>query len=161
MLSRKELNHAVLWPNGTKAAYSLVSSDGEVVATVPLTVPVKGSELVRLMPDGFGVTLNNATLVFKEGAYTNERQPFDTVVVTERREVTMDERLARLEMRDANRQKALIEAKRSAQLAEKRLAEIEADSVIEAANDAKAAEAAVEAQEPSEAPAAGEGEANA
>lgn len=157
-MERNKLTHAVLWPNGAEAAYSLVSPDGEVIATVALIEPVKGSDLSRLMPDGFEISLNNATLVFKEGRYTNERQPFDTVVITERREVTLDQRLARLEMRDINRQKALTEAKRAHAKAEARLAEVEAQAVIEAADEAARADA-VEAEEAAKAKAIADAEA--
>lgn len=114
MLHRNELAHVMIWPEKKKGTIQLSNHDGEVLAEFEITSPVKGSELAKMMPDVWAVSLSGCLACSVAGAIeiTTYGQ-FDTEVVTERDQPTMEERFARLER--VQRRQAQIQAKLEAE----------------------------------------------
>lgn len=97
-LCRNALVHAVIWPNGPEASLALLDTDGVVQSEFRLTEPTKGSFYSSMMPDGFVLDCNGCTVLSMSGKLIVRTEvEFDTVVVTERAQVTFEERFARLE----------------------------------------------------------------
>lgn len=93
-MEKQKLTHAVVWPNGQKANVELVDPDGEVQAKVPIKFPVRGSDLARMMPDQYTLETEACTVVSLSGkVLVASEMQFDTAVVTERREITMEEKI--------------------------------------------------------------------
>lgn len=110
MFSRNELVHAVIWPDGRKSSIALIDPDGIVVATLPVREPLRGSDLSRLIPDGYCVDWDNCAVVNLSGEpVVRTVGQFDTAVVTERAELGFEERMQRLERRERRREKREIE----------------------------------------------------
>lgn len=107
MLTRNQLTYAVIWPSGPDAALQLVTDDGEVYGEMSVTEPLKGSELAKLMPDGMAIVADQCSLITTSGKIlVQTKTPFDTVVVTERAELTFEDRIAAMEVRERWRDRA-------------------------------------------------------
>lgn len=120
MITRDQLSQLVIWPQGQKAQLSLVEAEhGEALASYVIRGPVKGSDLARMMSPNFYLDVEGAIVVDMNGEVVIGKPiPFETTVVTERAEISLDERLSRLERREKRREKR-----------EKRLAEQNAELV--------------------------------
>jgi hypothetical protein len=115
MLKRNELVHAVIWPVTADAQYNLVAMEtveikGEptvkevILGEVPVTAPVRGSDLAKMIPDGCCVKYDGCTVVKLTGdILVRTVAPFDTAVVTEKAQMSMEERMQRLELRERRR----------------------------------------------------------
>ncbi len=142
MLTQKNLVNAVIWPNGPKAAIALFDTSaeggGEQVALVPITVPKEGREIAKMIPQGFSVDVQECTVVKLSGPIIKgTKAEFDTAVVTERPQITFEERLARLER--VERRKVIAQQKRIEELeaGAEELAAIKAKEAAEAEIDAE------------------------
>jgi crotonobetainyl-CoA:carnitine CoA-transferase CaiB-like acyl-CoA transferase len=130
MIARNQLTHAVVWPNAKNANVALVDCEGTVLGEVPVSYPLMGSELAKRVPDGYSVQPTGCNIVSMSGRLMVQTcGVFDTAVVTERPEVTFEERLARMERREANREKALAYEREKIARLEAELAE--RDTVVE------------------------------
>lgn len=106
MFTRNQLVHAVLWPSRPKASISLIDTDGVEVAKFPIDKPMLGSDLVRFLPADFHISMDNVYLATLSGRILIQtRLPFDTVVVTEKAAVSIEDRVARMERREQRRQR--------------------------------------------------------
>lgn len=106
MFTRNQLVHAVLWPNGPKATASLIDTDGVEIAKFKIEKPTLGSELCRFLPADFHLDAYDCVALTLSGDLVIEtRLDFDTVVVTERAEISIEDRMQRLERREQRRQR--------------------------------------------------------
>lgn len=106
MFDRNQLVHAVVWPNGRKASLSLIDTNGGIQSTFTVREPLRGSDLAKMVPDGYRVHCDDCHIVTMSGdVVVGTRAAFDTAVVTERAELTFEERMQRLERREARREK--------------------------------------------------------
>lgn len=106
MLSRNQLVHAVIWPKGPDSVVSLIDADGVDQAHVKVRQPMRGSDITKLIPEGYSVLPEECHVVTTSGELlVNKGVKFDTAVVTERPEVPFEERLAALERRERRRVK--------------------------------------------------------
>ena len=117
MFDRNKLSHSVIWPAGPDANIHLVNQNNDLVAAFEVKEPIKGSDLAKLIPADYTLDFENCIHVTMSGDLVIGRQiEFDTVVVTERAEVTFEERMARLErrelMRERERQRERLELQR-------------------------------------------------
>lgn len=158
MYTKNQLLNAVLWPTAAAASISLISPDGEVFGTFKLEKPMRGADLAALVPVHGEVSVKSVTVTgLRDELVIKTVVPFDTDVNTERRVITAEERLRRLELREdrreaqarADRQRheqeiAAYKAKDIADAAEaKRKADEEAAAIEAAAAVASAAEVSV------------------
>lgn len=121
-MHRKLLVHAVLWPMTAKSAVDLVDADGVVRGGFKLTSPMLGSDIARFLPADFELMLESVNVVSMSGKLVHTtRSEFDTVVVTERAVVDVEERMQRLERREQRRERR--EAKQLEEI--KRLRDLE------------------------------------
>lgn len=98
MFDRKTIVGGVIWPNAAKAKLHLVEEDGEVLGSIDVDLPIKGDDLVKLIPEGCGVLLEKCNVMRLRGPLMRKTtSPFNSIVVTERNSMTLDERMARLE----------------------------------------------------------------
>jgi len=105
MFERDQLVYAVIWPSASEALVQLIDTDGVVVAAYPVLEPLKGSEVIKMVPDGYCLGFERCHVVKTTGSIlVNTGVKFDTAVVTERAEVTFEERMARLERRERRRE---------------------------------------------------------
>lgn len=142
MLTKQNLVNAVIWPNGPKAAIALFDTSdeggGEQVALVPITVPKEGREIAKMIPEGFSVDVEECTVVKLSGPIIKgTKGKFDTAVVTERPEVTFEDRMARLERITLRREKAQKARMAELEAAAEELAAIKAKESAEAVKDAE------------------------
>lgn len=127
MFDRNKLVHLVIWPQGKKSAYTLTDGHGEVAAQVEVDEPIKGSDLARMIPDGFYVIVKDCTVLTMSGKLVvATKAPFDTAVVTERAVVTAEDRLLRLERRERRREERAAAAEAENKELLRRLKEAEA-----------------------------------
>jgi len=106
MFNRNQLVHAVIWPNSDHPSVYLVDADGEVKSHVNVAEPLKGSELSKMMPDGYMLDVSGCSVMNMSGKFlATTVAPFDTAVVNERAEVSFEERMLRLERREARRER--------------------------------------------------------
>lgn len=106
MLDRNQLVHAVIWPNGDDACVTLIDADGVYQSRFSVVQPLKGSDLARLIPPGYWLKFDGCTVLSMSGdVLVGGIAEFDSAVVTERREVTFEDRIAILERRDIRRQR--------------------------------------------------------
>lgn len=106
MLDRNTLVHAVIWPQGPNAMVTLVDPDGVVASVVKVKEPLRGSDLAKMIPQGYGVETDACTVLSMSGELLVRTEgEFDTAVVTERAHVSFEERMARLERRERNNAK--------------------------------------------------------
>lgn len=135
MLTRKELTHAVIWPAAAGAILRLIAPKWEVVnpetgeveemedvpiGQIELEGPMRGADLARMMPDGMLLGGKGCNIVSLSGEVVHQtKRQFETVVVTERAERTLEDRLAAIESANRRRQ-------REHEAVMKRLAEKEA-----------------------------------
>lgn len=131
MFTRNQLVHAVLWPLAKRVSITMLDAEGVVHGEFVISKPMLGSELARMVPDGLFVAGEEGELsVFSMSGdpVIATRVEFDTEVVTEKREMTLEERFAQLEMRQrraAEREARLREQnKRLAAEAEAALAQV-------------------------------------
>lgn len=117
---RNQLVHAVIWPQGPDAASAtLYDTDGVVLSEVPITEPVKGSVWSALMPQGYKLDIAGCTVISMSGeVVVKTRTDFDTVVVTERAEVSIEETIRRMTVK-AMRQERAREERRAQRQAER------------------------------------------
>lgn len=107
MIQRNKLVQAVIWPAGPNAHYSLIDAEGVELARVAVAAPVKGFDLAKVVPPGLSVDVTDCEVLSMTGKnVARTRAQFDTAVVTERPEITFEERMARLERRDKRREEA-------------------------------------------------------
>lgn len=112
---RNQLVHAVIWPNAKDAAIALYDTVGVEVSRVKIDHPKKGADISRMMPQEYLLGVVGCTVVSLSGKpVVSTKAPFDTSVVTERPEVTFEERLARMERTELRRRKR--EAQREAEM---------------------------------------------
>lgn len=105
LFDRNQLVHAVIWPNGKNPGLTLVDTDGVVQSHVAIRMPVKGSELAKMMPPGHFVEPDQCTILSMSGRLmVGAKAPFDTAVVTERAEIGFEERMQRLERKERRRE---------------------------------------------------------
>ncbi|KJZ25120.1 hypothetical protein [Tritonibacter mobilis] len=95
---RNQLVHAVIWPEGPDgASATLYDTDGVVLSEVPITEPVKGSVWSSLMPQGYKIDIAGCNVISMSGeVVVATRTEFDTVVVTERAEVSLEHTMQRM-----------------------------------------------------------------
>ncbi len=109
MFDRNELVHAVFWPDAEhpkEAKINLVDTDGVVQGEIDLDRPIKGAELASMVPNGFYLSpLKCIALSMSGKQVVATKAPFDTAVVTERPEVSFEDRMARLERREMRRER--------------------------------------------------------
>lgn len=150
-LCRNALVHAVIWPKGPKASIALIDTDeGVVHSEFKLTEPVKGSVYAAMMPDGFVLDCNGCTVLSMSGKLiVRTETEFDTVVVTERAEVTFEDRMQRLERRERRRERRERQLEEEARTLRERLAQREGDAeaVVEPSEPETAPEAATEPED--------------
>ena len=103
---RNGLVHLTVFPSGESASYALHDPQtGEVYAIVPVRDPIRGSDLSKMIPDGLHVEFADCVVFNLSGKLLiGTAIEFDTCVVTERAEITIEERLQRMELRDQRRQ---------------------------------------------------------
>lgn len=100
MFQRNELAHLVMWPREAKAKVELVDEEGVVLSALPVDWPLKGSDIAKMVPEGFCIDPNGCTVVTMSGdILVSTVGEFDTAVVTERPEITFEQRMALLERR--------------------------------------------------------------
>lgn len=129
MFDRNKLVHAVIWPAGEKPLVTLLDAEGVVLGEVVVREPLKGSELSKMIPQGCELEIDQCTVVNMSGEVIVETAlPFDTAVVTEKREETFEERLANMERRIKRREKR---AERLEQEHRARMQELEDARVVE------------------------------
>lgn len=98
LFKRDDLVHAVIWPKGKSACVSLIDAYGVEQSLYPVRAPRKGSELAKMIPQGYSLLVHECLVVNMSGKLViGTSAPFDTSVVTERAEVTFEERMNRLE----------------------------------------------------------------
>lgn len=125
-LTRNKLTHSVFWPGKGDSTFALVNPDGEVLPEVFFNAPFRGSDIAKLVPDGFEILTDNAVVLSMSGkVLIGEPTDFDTVVVTQRAEVSLEDRLAQLERKDRNRDKDLRKLKREKRKLEEELGALE------------------------------------
>lgn len=101
MFDRNQLVHAVIWPIDELSAAALIDTDGVIQGRMPVYKPVKGDELSRMIPKGYCLDFENCHVIKMSGdILVRTIGVFDTAVVTERAEVTFEERMQRLERRE-------------------------------------------------------------
>ena len=117
MLNKRNLVGIMIWPATAHAAISLYAStetitdDGEVleaipVATFPLKEPMRGDVLSRLVPDYAVVGLVDCAILDETDRNEyNTKQAFDTAVVTERVQTSLEDRLLMLERKQVRAQR--------------------------------------------------------
>lgn len=104
-LSRNELVHAVIWPKGNKSNLALIDGEGVIHGRITVEEPLRGSDLAKMIPDGLWLDPQNCTVISMSGELlVNTKAPFDTAVVTERAETSLEQRLAMLERRERRRE---------------------------------------------------------
>lgn len=97
-MKRQELANVVIWPAGSNAIMRLLTEDGEPIAEYGIQAPVKGSELAKLVPEGMVVDASEAVVVRMTGKIVHQtKTDFETIVVTERAEKTLEERIQQIE----------------------------------------------------------------
>ena len=102
---RNDLVHAVIWPKGPAALAILYDTDGVIQGDVPIKDPVRGSVFANMMPEGYQISFSDCGVMSMSGELViATRTPFDTCVVTEKREMTFEDRLIAMERRDRRRQ---------------------------------------------------------
>jgi len=105
VFSKDDLVFAVIWPNGDDANMSLIDADGVYLAHVPVKAPVKGADLARMVPKGFKVDTAKCVVVHTNGGLmARTKAPFDTAVVTERRELSFEEKMQSFVRTEVRRQ---------------------------------------------------------
>lgn len=107
MFERNEIVHSVIWPAGTEPVVALIDVDGVQQGHFWLKEPMRGSELAKQIPADWFLQFQECTLVKMTGEVViGNKIPFDTKVVTERAELTYEQRLLAVERRDKHRAKA-------------------------------------------------------
>jgi hypothetical protein len=135
MFDRNQLVHAVIWPNEKPSQIALVDAEGEVRSTVTFKLPMRGSDVAKWMPDGYQLDVGGCTVVSMSGrVMVNTVAPFDSAVVTERPEVTFEDRMLRLERRDKRREERAAQLERQYQTALTELRE-QREEVVEDVTD--------------------------
>ena len=110
MYDRNQLVHAVIWPKGKTATITMLDAEGVVHSEFAVREPMKGSELSKMIPPGYGVEFDDCTVLSMSGEIlVRTVGEFDTAVVTERAQVTAEERLQRLERREMRRERRELE----------------------------------------------------
>lgn len=136
MYDRNQISHLVFWPNGKGSSLALVSDQGEVLSQLDVKEPVKGSELAKFVPNGYSLDPGGCVVLSMAGQIiVGTKAPFDTSVVTERAEVTFEERMARLERIEVNnRRRQVLLEKRNQELM-RQLQQHEAEPQVEVAQE--------------------------
>lgn len=99
-LCRNKLVHAVIWPKGENPRIALIDTDGVEQSVLTITEPVKGQHYSNMLPEGYHLEVQDCHVVSMSGKLVIATPvPFDTAVVTERAELTFEERLERMERR--------------------------------------------------------------
>lgn len=97
VFDRNELKAVIVWPVNGKVVVSLVNEDGEILASHEWNEPVSGNRLAEMVPEGVKLDLDGFILQGRNGGFARMRGRFDTDVNPERRVVTLEERLGRIE----------------------------------------------------------------
>ncbi|MGR3624505.1 hypothetical protein [Pseudophaeobacter sp.] len=104
MYDRNQLVHAVIWPVAGVGAATLLDGEGVLQSQIEIREPVLGSQLSKMIPQDFFLDVHDCTVVSMSGQLVvATKSEFDTVVVTERAALDYEERMQRLERRDARR----------------------------------------------------------
>lgn len=163
MFERNDLLHLVFWPNAAEGAgFDLVTEGGEVKGGFAIQKPITGVELQRFVPQGLSVVAHSCAVYGLAGRLvTITETPFDSAVVTEKREETFEDRFAKLEgrVRRSEQREAKLAKENAQLLAERAKAASEA---AQAERDAQAASDEVtppdDGQQPPVAPEGGAGD---
>lgn len=134
MFARNKMVHWVFWPAlKEQSRLELYGPDGDMIAVWPVKEPIKGDVVARMVPDGHFIEAIKCTVVSMSGRLiVGGKGAFDTVVVTERPVLTMDQRLEALERRERRRERLAQEAERQRQADhERRMKALEQGEVIE------------------------------
>lgn len=130
MFERDELLHLVFWPKGdVSSGLDVLNKEGEVLGGFPIVKPMRGFDLQRLVPGGYCIKPFGCAVFGLAGALvTITETPFDSAVVTEKREETFEDRFAKLEgrVRRAEQREAKLAKQNSDLLAERARAASEA-----------------------------------
>lgn len=95
---RDKLAGCFAWPDADDATVTLTDPDGVMVGRFHLLKPMDGLALQKMIPDKYGLYFQGCTVISpKTGISRGTRIPFNSVVVSERQSVGVEERLARLE----------------------------------------------------------------
>lgn len=140
MFERNDLVHLVFWPSTVEGSViDLVTGNGEVKAGFAIQKPITGVELQRFVPHGLSVVAHSCAVYgLAGGLVTITEMPFDSAVVTEKREETFEDRFAKLESRvRRSEQREAKLAKENAQLLADRA--MAASESAQAERDAQAA----------------------
>ncbi len=98
VFDRNALVHAVLWPKGKASSVSLIDDEGVSQGEYRIVEPVMGSQLSKMIPQGFFLHTGDCGVVSMAGKpVVATVAEFDTAVVTQKREVTFEERFKMME----------------------------------------------------------------
>jgi hypothetical protein len=105
---RNGLVHLSIFPTSENASYDLIDQDeGEVYARVPVRDPLRGSDLSKMVPDGLQVEFADCVVFNMSGKLViGTPIDFDTAVVTERAEMSLEETMRRLVVVEMRKQAA-------------------------------------------------------
>lgn len=126
MFASMALTHLIFWPQTDDASLLLVDRNGEEVGKMPVTEPVRGVDLQRLLPAQFNIAPFGCTAVSLSGnVICGGKGAFDSAVVVERDRPTVEDRLAIIERREKYRQREFEKQQAAIAAARNELAERE------------------------------------
>lgn len=128
MIERNALAFAVIWPANKQSYISLIDGEGVECAQFKVEQPLKGSELAKVVPEGYYVApCKNCKVVTIAGRpVVRTVGEFDSAVITEKPQLGFEERMQNLERRERRREKREQAREEETALLRQRLKEAEA-----------------------------------
>jgi len=90
--------NVTFWPSGPEPTISLVGPDGDILGIFPINEPYSGKRLAAFLPPRCTVSIQDINAVdMKTRTVGTTVAPFDTAAVTVKRQVSLEDRLGRIE----------------------------------------------------------------